>query len=155
MREFDIQEIKDYIKEHPNAEIYIGCDSLKVPKKKRKRKKERIARFTTIVVVYEKDKNRVFMEDSIEPIYDTDPSKPSLRLMTEVYKVSEIVTELADVLENRDFEIHLDINPKKTEGSHCVYHQAVGYIKGVHGIDPVTKPDAFVSSVVADHFVRN
>ncbi len=150
---FNIEEIKEYIDNHPNAKIYFGCDSQKIGNKKRK-KKQKQARFVTVVVIYEKDNSKIFAELSIEPIFDHNPQRPSLRLMNEVYKVSELVTKLADILKTREYEIHLDVNPKPEAGSHCVFQQAVGYIKGIHGIIPITKPDAFVASTVADHIVK-
>jgi len=74
--------------------------------------------------------------------------------MNEVQKTSEVVTELWDILENRDLEIHIDVNPKETEGSHVAFNQAVGYIMGMHGIKPIFKPESFAASKVADHLVR-
>jgi len=155
---FDIKEIKKYIQDHPNATIYIGGDSQKISNKKRnkipKKTKGKRSRFVIAVVVYEKDSNKIFYEISTENDYDSNPGRPSLRLMNEVYKVSQIITELQDVLCDRVWECHLDINPKKNYGSNCVFQQAVGYIKGMHGISPIVKPDAFVASTVADHIVK-
>jgi predicted RNase H-related nuclease YkuK (DUF458 family) len=37
--------------------------------------------------------------------------------MTEVYKVSDLYLQLAEVLEGRDVEVHLDINPDEMHGS--------------------------------------
>ena len=148
---FDIEEIKKYIEDNPEAKIYLGCDSQKIRKRKRKSKKYT---YITAVVIYQKDKSKIFYEISYEKDYDINPSKPSLRLMNEVYKVSEIITILSDTLKDRIWECHLDINPKETEGSNCVYQQAIGYIKGVHGVIPITKPDAFCSSTIADHIVK-
>jgi predicted RNase H-related nuclease YkuK (DUF458 family) len=150
----NLDEVRKYIQNHPNSKIYFGCDSQKISNKKRK-KKIKQARFITVVVIYEKDNSKIFGELSIESIYDNDPKRPSLRLMNEVYKVSELVTKLSDVLEDRVYEIHLDVNPKVGTGSHCVFNQAVGYIRGVHGIDPIYKPDAFIASTVADHLVKH
>jgi uncharacterized protein len=84
--------------------------------------------------------------------YDRRASRPALRLMTEVYKVSELYLKLAEVLEGREVEVHLDINPDEMHGSSCVISQAIGYIKGVCNVIPFVKPDAFAASYAADRF---
>jgi len=149
MKEIDLNEVRNYIKENPNAKIYFGCDSTKF-----KKHGEWHARFVVAIVVYEKDKNRIFGEVSYERDFDKDPSRPALRMMNEVFKVSQLVTELAPDLEGRYFEVHLDINPNIIHGSSVALSQAVGYIKGVNGITPIVKPDAWAASHVADHLLK-
>ena len=56
------------------------------------------------------------------------------------------------MLEGRDVEVHLDINPNEMHGSSCVISQAIGYIKGVCNVIPFVKPDAFAASYAADRF---
>ena len=70
--------------------------------------------------------------------------------MNEVYKVSELFQRLADVLEDRHVEVHLDINPNQMYGSSCVVQQAIGYIKGTCNVTPMIKPKAFAASYAAD-----
>jgi predicted RNase H-related nuclease YkuK (DUF458 family) len=82
--------------------------------------------------------------------YDHKKSKPAMRLMTEVYKVSELFQDLIDVLEDRHVEVHLDINPDEMHGSSCVVQQAIGYIRGTCNITPMVKPMAFAASYAAD-----
>lgn len=149
MKEIDIEEVRSYIVENPKAKIFFGCDSTKY-------RKGRVwhARFVTAVVVYEKDKNKIFGEISYEKDFDKDPGRPQLRMMNEVYKVSEMVSKLEDILGNRYFEIHLDINPNILHGSSVAINQAIGYIKGVNGISPKVKPDAWCASHVADHLLK-
>jgi len=150
---FDLQEIKDYINDHPNAKIYIGGDSQKVSRKKRKSKNKE-ARFVTCVVVYEKDNNKIFYEVSRERDVDVIPGKPFNRMMNETYKVAEITLDLMDVLVDREFEIHLDISTKEFNGSHCAMGAAIGYIWGVVGVEPILKPNSWVASTVSDHLVK-
>lgn len=45
---------------------------------------------------------------------------------------------------------HLDINSKPEFGSNCAHNEAVGYIKGVCGIDAVTKPKSWAASNACD-----
>lgn len=146
----DFDKVRKYINAHPKAKIYAGCDSQRF-----KKGGTWHARYIACLIVYEKDDNKIFAEISIDQDYDRNPGKPVLRLMNEVYKVSAMIMELEDTLKDRDLSIHLDINPRKTEGSHCAFNQAVGYVLGVHGIKPVTKPDAWAASCVSDHLVKH
>jgi predicted RNase H-related nuclease YkuK (DUF458 family) len=57
---------------------------------------------------------------------------------------------LKDVLEDRDVEVHLDINPDEMHGSSCVINEAVGYIRGMCNVIPLVKPEAFAASFAAD-----
>lgn len=149
MKEINLQEVKEYIRENPNAKIYFGCDSTKFRKGG-----DWHARFVTAIVVYEKDKNKIFGEVSYERDFDKDPSRPGLRMMNEVYKVSAMVLELSDILSDRYFEVHLDINPNIVHGSSVAIQQAVGYIKGVNGIEPKVKPCAWAATHVADRMLK-
>ena len=93
---------------------------------------------------------RLFGEVTTERDFDQRRDRPATRLMSEVYKVSELYLQLAEVLEGRDVEVHLDINPDEQYGSSCVIQQAVGYIRGVCNVIPMVKPDAFAASYAAD-----
>ena len=66
----------------------------------------------------------------------------------------ETYEELYDVLQDKDVELHIDVSPNKENGSNIVHNAAVGYIKGMTGIDCKVKPEAFAASCVADHFVK-
>ena len=154
---FNIQEIKDYIQDNPDAMIFIGCDSQKISSKKRKKLKikHKTARFVTAVVVYQKDKNKIFFEVSKERDIDIKPGKPFNRMMNEVYKTAEITLELMDVLIDRTFQIHLDISTEEYNGSNVAMSAAIGYIWGVIGVEPVLKPNSWVASTVSDHIVKH
>jgi len=58
--------------------------------------------------------------------------------------------KLHDVLEDREVEVHLDINPNEMHGSSCVIQEATGYIRGMCNVIPMVKPDAFAASYAAD-----
>ena len=139
------KEIKKYIKDNPKAKIVIGCDSQLYKKK---------FKFVTAVVVYSNEKSKIFYDVSVEKITDTKKSRPFTRLMKETEKAVNTAQELMDVILDRDFEIHLDINNSKAYGSNCVLSTAVGYVWGVIGIEPVIKPDSWGASCVADHIVK-
>ena len=81
-------------------------------------------------------------------------NKPSLRLMTEVYKSVDCFMALSDILENREVEIHLDVNSNKCHASNAIAKQAIGYVKGMTNLDALIKPEAWAGSSSADHVAR-
>ena len=147
-REIDIQEVAEFIRnESLESKIYIGGDS------------ERFmingvwyADYTLVVVVHKNGKNgcRIFGGIERERDFDQRKDKPSMRLMTEVYKIADLYLKLGEVLEDRHVEVHLDINPNEMHGSFCVLNQAIGYIKGMCNVVPMVKPNAFAASYAAD-----
>lgn len=144
----NIEEVKAFISaQSPETKIYIGGDSERLMVKGKA-----YADYTLAIVVHIDGKHgaKVFGEVQREPDYDQKRGKPRMRLMTEVYKVAELYLKLAEVLEGRDVEIHLDINPDFKYGSSCVINEAVGYIKGVCNVVPMVKPNAFAASYCAD-----
>lgn len=148
MQKMNIEEVKEYIrKQSPSTKIYIGADSVRF-----KDGRNWYADYTLAVVVHVDGRHgcKIFGEVQREPDYDQKKNKPAVRLMNEVYKVSELFQSLIDVLEDRYVEVHLDINPDERYGSSCVVQQAIGYIKGTCNIVPMVKPNAFAASYAAD-----
>jgi len=107
-----------------------------------------------VIVVHIDGKHgcKVFGEVQRERDFEQKKNKPRLRLMTEVYKISALYLKLADVLEDRDVEVHLDLNPNEKYGSNVVINEAIGYVKGMCGVTPLVKPNSWCASVVADRF---
>jgi len=148
MKKLNLEEVKSYIlAQSPETKIYLGADS------------ERFnmdgvwyADYTTAIVVHIDGRHgcKIFGEVTRERDYDQRKDRPSMRLMNEVYKVSELFQNLAEVLEDRYVEVHLDINPNEMHGSSCVIQQAVGYIRGTCNVVPMVKPKAFAASYAAD-----
>ena len=152
MRKIDVVELKTFIDaQSPETKIYMGCDSERV-----NIRGTWFADYAAVVVVHIDGKHgcRIFGEVTRERDYDQRRNKPAMRLMNEVYKVSALFQKLADVLEDRDVEVHLDLNPDELHGSNCVIAQAIGYIKGTCTVVPMVKPDAWCSSFAADRFSR-
>ncbi len=150
MRKIDIAQVAAFIRtQTPETKIYLGCDSERV-----KINGAWHADYVLAIVVHINGNNgcKLFGEVQRERDYDSKPGKPAMRLMTEVYKVSELYLQLAEVLDGRDVEVHLDINPNEMHGSSCVISQAVGYIKGTCNVIPFVKPEAFAASYAADRF---
>lgn len=143
-----IPEVVEFIRnQSPETKIYLGCDS-----ERYRMRGVWYADYILAVVVHVDGKHgcKLFGEVITERDYDQRKDRPSTRLMTEVYKVSELYLKLAEVLEGRDVEVHLDLNPDEGYGSSCVIQQAVGYIKGVCNVIPLVKPEAFAASYAAD-----
>lgn len=150
MKKLNLDEVKEFIsKQTPETKIYIGCDS------------ERIivndlwfADYVTAIVVHVDGKHgcKIFGEVNRERDYDQKQNRPRYRLMNEVYRVSELYLKLADVLVDRQVEVHLDINPNEMYGSNCVINEAIGYIRGTCNVVPMVKPKAFAASYAADRF---
>jgi len=150
MRKIDVVELKTFIDaQSPETKIYLGCDSERV-----NIRGTWFADYAAVVVVHIDGKHgcRIFGEVTRERDYDQRRNKPAMRLMNEVYKVSALFQKLADVLEDRDVEVHLDLNPDELYGSNCVIAQAIGYIKGTCNVVPMVKPDAWAASFGADRF---
>lgn len=150
MKKINIAEVAAFITaQTPETKIYLGCDSERV-----KIHGAWHADYVLVIVVHINGNNgcKLFGEVQRERDYDSKPGKPAMRLMTEVYKVSELYLRLAEVLDGRDVEVHLDINPNDQYGSSCVISQAVGYIKGTCNVIPFVKPAAFAASYAADRF---
>jgi len=150
MKKLNLEEVKAFIDaQSPETKIYLGVDS------------ERFnlagtwyADYVTAIVVHIDGCHgcKIFGEVVRERDYDQRKDKPALRLMNEVYKVSEMFQKLADTLEDRYVEVHLDINPDEMYGSSCVVQQAIGYIRGTCNVIPLVKPRAFAASYAADRF---
>jgi predicted RNase H-related nuclease YkuK (DUF458 family) len=157
MNTFDINVVREFIKNSsPNSMVYLGCDSQRIRKSKK-------VRYAVVVVVHDIDENKIGHGAKIfgysdvvdyNQVRDDNPGKPFNRLFLEVQKIAELYNELEEVLIERDFEIHLDINSKASEGSNVVAQAAIGYILGTIGVKPVLKPDSFASSFGADFYAK-
>jgi predicted RNase H-related nuclease YkuK (DUF458 family) len=146
----DIDEVRDFIlAQTPETKIYIGGDSERFLIGK-----DWYADYIMVVVVHINGNNgcKIFGEVQRERDWDKKRDKPRMRLMNEVYKIAELYLKLHDVLEDREVQVHLDINPNEMHGSSCVINEAVGYIKGMCNVVPMVKPKAFAASYAADRY---
>jgi predicted RNase H-related nuclease YkuK (DUF458 family) len=141
-------EIIEYLRNQSHeTKIYLGCDS------------ERVNvrgiwydDYIVAIVCHINVNNgcKIFGEVFRERDYDQRIDRPNIRLMREVFKVSEIYLQLAEVFADRYVEIHLDLNPSELHNSNKVLSQAVGYIRGTCNVIPLVKPKAFAASYAAD-----
>jgi len=149
-KHLDLDAVRAFILDQtPETKIYIGGDS------------ERFqvdgvwyADYITVVVVHKNGNNgcQVFGEVIRQRDFDQNRDKPRMRLMNEVYKTAGLYLKLADILEDREVEIHIDINPDQKYGSSCVINEAVGYIRGMCNVIPMVKPNAWAASYCADRY---
>lgn len=152
MKTIDTVKVIEFIKNQgPGTKVYLGADSVRYRKGT-----EWWAEYTVALVVHINGNNgcKIFGEISRERDYDQRSDRPSMRLMNEVYRVSEMYLKLAPALEDLEVQVHLDINPNEMHGSSCVVTQAIGYIKGTCNVIPFVKPDAFAASYAADRLGR-
>lgn len=144
----NIDELKTFIQnQSAETKIYFGADSERVNVDNKW-----MVDYLLVVAVHIDGKHgaKVFGEVHREMDYDRKLDRPKMRLMTEVMKIAELYLKCADFLEDRHVELHLDLNPLEIHGSSCAVTEAIGYIKGVCGIDPVIKPHSWAASICAD-----
>lgn len=129
----------------PKSSIYIGCDSRRIPSKKK-------ALFSTVIVLHKDSKHgcNVFHHQVTLP----DHGNMNSRLMTEVGMALEAFNAIEEVIGNRKVEVHLDVNPDPKYASNAVTAQALGWVRSL-GIVARIKPDSFAATTAADHCVRH
>jgi predicted RNase H-related nuclease YkuK (DUF458 family) len=148
LMKIDVNKVEEFVKSlGPDTRIYLGADSARY-----KVNGNWWAEYTVACVVHINGNSgcKIFGEITRERDYDQKASKPAMRLMNEVYRVSEVFQRLAPVLEDYEVAVHLDINPNEMHGSSCVVQQAIGYIRGTCNVVPMVKPEAFAASYAAD-----
>jgi predicted RNase H-related nuclease YkuK (DUF458 family) len=148
MRKLNLEDVKKFIlSQSKETKIYIGCDSERVIVNN-----QWYADYVLAIVVHIDGKHgcKLFGEVIREKDYDQKIDRPRFRLMNEAYKLSELYLKLHEVLQDRNVEVHLDINPNENYGSSCVINEAIGYIKGTCNVVPMVKPKAFAASYAAD-----
>jgi len=147
---YDIDEVKQFIKDNPESKIYIGGDSIRIKKSK--------VKFATVICIHYSGHRgaKIFGKISYHEITDANLGRPINRMLKEVELIIEMFKELEDVLIERadDVSIHLDIASDKTYGSNVAYHAAKGMVMSLTGIEPMFKNDSFASSFAADYYLH-
>lgn len=149
-RRINLDEVREFIRNSSeDTKIYIGSDSEKF-----RRHGVWYADYSTVVVIHHHGNRgcKIFGDITTEIDYDQRKDRPAIRLMQEVMKAAQMYIDLADAIGDRQFEIHLDINPNEMYGSSCVVQQAIGYIRGMCNVVPLVKPEAFAASYCADRY---
>jgi len=154
MRKIDFEQIKLFLEQcDDNTRIYLGCDS------ERYRKAGTwMADYIRVIVVHKDGNNgcRLYGEVITETDFDQKKNRPTMRLMNEAYKLSELYHRVVQFFVDNDIvlpiEMHLDLNPDKKQVSNHVVDQAIGYIRGTCNITPKIKPESWSASYAADRF---
>lgn len=144
----DKNEVREFIRNSsPGTKFYFGADSERM-----KIDGKWYADYTLVIVAHLNGRNggHLFAEMVREPDFDRKFNRPALRLMNEVYKISELFLEFKEDLAEHEYEIHLDVNKDKKFGSSCIVDEAIGYVRGVCGCTPEVKPKAWAASFGAD-----
>ncbi len=136
----DIEEVKEFIrKTSQKTAVYVGCDSRQV-------KNHTV--FVSVVVVHIDSSRgaKIFWK------VDKVPRIRSLRqrLLEEVSRAVYLALEVSEVVGNRPFEVHLDINPNPEHNSSIILKEAIGYVLA-QGLKPVVKPHSIAATTVADY----
>ena len=139
---------KAIIESSAQSSVYIGCDSIRFRKKN-----QWYAKYSTVIIVHKDTKKggRIFHSSVDMPDY----GNLKQRLLMEVQLAVTTATEIIDVVGDRHFEIHLDINPNPNHKSSVAVKEALGWVKGSLGMDAKIKPDSFAATHAADHVVRH
>ena len=139
---------KAIINSSQQSSVYIGCDSIRFRKNK-----QWYAKYSTVVILHVDTKKggRIFHTSVDMPDY----GNLKQRLLMEVQLAVTTATEIVDVIGDRHFEIHLDINPNPNHKSSVAVKEALGWVKGSLGMDAKIKPHSFAATHAADHVVRH
>jgi len=164
------QYVKDWIKDYPHGEVYIGCDSQEYSGH---------VSYAVVIVMHRfiesakenPDRNGKGAHVIISKIRDTENKTPKNNytydkngkkhfntsiLAPKLWKEVELSIEAAKLLDigRERVKIHIDYNSKEDTGSHMLYASGLGYVEGM-GYEAVGKPGANVASIIADWFARN
>lgn len=133
----------------PGTRVYFGCDSRRYKRKNG----EWWASYATVIVLHIAGQHGCRVFGLLEREQDYTGSM-KFRLLKEVQKVVEMVLKFEEdlILNDLDYEVHLDINSDVKCKSNVAMKEALGYVLGTVGITPLFKPDAFASSCAADCF---
>jgi predicted RNase H-related nuclease YkuK (DUF458 family) len=135
----NIEEVREFIAESSSqSAVYVGCDS-------RQAKDKTI--FVTVIVVHINSNNGAKVFWQIEKVKKIESIRQ--RLMEEVSRAVITALSICDVVGDRPFEVHLDINPNPEHRSSLIVKEAVGYVLA-QGLTPVLKPDSIAATTAAD-----
>jgi len=149
-RKLDLDAVREFIEgTSESTKIYIGSDS-----EKHKRGGVWFSDIAVCVIIHYDGKHgaKIFGEITTQRDWDQRKDRPRMRLMAEVSAAAQLYLDLAEAIGDRHCEVHIDINPDEKFGSSCVIQEAIGYIKGMTGLKPKVKPDAWAASIAADKF---
>lgn len=131
----------------PESGVYVGCDSVR-----RKSHGKFHATYATVIILHHDSKHGGKIFAFVERVPDHGSMRE--RLMNEVGYAVKAGWEIAEVVEERPFQIHLDINPDPNHKSSCAVKEATGWVLGSFGFAPHLKPGGFAASHAADMLAK-
>jgi predicted RNase H-related nuclease YkuK (DUF458 family) len=132
----------------PTSAVYLGCDSIRS-----KKNGVWYAKYSTVVIIHKDGcHGGTIFHDSVEM---RDYGNIRQRMLNEVAFAVQHATDIIDVIGERHFEIHLDINPDPKYKSNAALKEAMGWVRGQFGDVVKCKPDGFAATHAADHMVRH
>ncbi len=142
MRKLNYDTVISTIKNLSNkSSIYVGCDS-------------KLCGPNTLfglVIILHIDSSRGGMCFA-KKMKESRRMSVKERLMKEVEHAVLCAVRVQHVVEDRNFEVHLDLNPDPKHISNNVLNAAMGYVKG-QGLNCRIKPEAFAASTAADYLL--
>ena len=147
---YDEDKVREEIAAAPaGTKVYFGCDSRRYKRKNG----EWWASYATVIVLHISGSKGCRVFGLLERERDYSGSM-KMRLLKEVHKAVEMVLRFEEdlILNDIEYEVHLDINSDAGCKSNVAMKEALGYVLGTVGIRPLFKPDAFASSCAADCF---
>jgi predicted RNase H-related nuclease YkuK (DUF458 family) len=147
-----LEEVREAIKNSSKeSSIYVGCDSIRY-----KKGGKFFARYATVVILHMDSRHgcQLFYTEETLPDYGKKIESLRQRLLNEAAFAIGVTLQIIDVVEDRHFEVHLDINPKEEHESNKSVKEATGYVLGATGITPKIKPFAFAAMHAADRVAR-
>lgn len=146
------EDAKEAIRQSsPESSVYIGCDSIRF-----KKNGEWHAKYATVIVVHMDSRHGCKIFYDCETIRDYGQGTDGLRnrLLTEVNYAVQAGMAIADVIEDRALELHIDVNPDPVHKSNIVSKEALGWVLGM-GFVAKIKPDGWAATHAADHCARS
>lgn len=148
-QKINLEEVVSFIRaQSPETSVYVGGDSQGY-----KHNDENWTLFIVIIGVHIDGCKGVKVFKQAEWLRDYSGSMRQ-RLIAEVSMIVSIAGAIMDRIGNRRFQIHLDINSDEKHASNAVIKEAIGYVKGVLGVEPRTKPESFMASIGADRWTK-
>ena len=136
---------KAILESSDTSSVYIGCDS---QRKYNGKDRGWNAVYAVAIIIHRDSKHGCQIFGTKETMRDFGNLRQ--RLMNEVMYAVNASMEIIDVIGERNFEIHLDINTDNNYKSAIAVKEALGYVRGTLGVEPKLKPDSFASTHCAD-----
>jgi predicted RNase H-related nuclease YkuK (DUF458 family) len=136
-----VQYIKEYVSQHPETEILVGCDS-------QNRKRETI--YAIVIGLYKPGKGAHVLYSR----FTTTRERENInRLLNEVWNSVEVAEAIKNEIGIKATWIDIDLNPDPKYRSNAALASAVGVVTGM-GYNVRHKGNSPVMTYAADHLVK-